>query len=165
MCRVCYTGGERDMRYNTKHKTNNGQYNIEKNKNGNIRLFWERLDAPHSFSTSEVPPKGPSVTDATFSPGPGNQNGHLASKRSRKRAIFSLLSDKHSAACAAAAPRLQLPLLAALRSLQEAASFLLHPPAPPPPPGPKNTEAAALVRIDPAQTEAGVCLSPHPLIE
>jgi hypothetical protein len=66
-----------------------GQYNIEKNKNGNIRLFWERLDAPHSFSTSEVPPKGPSVTDATFSPGPGNQNGHLASKRSRKRAIFS----------------------------------------------------------------------------
>ena len=47
------------------------------------------LDAPHSFSTSEVPPKGPSVTDATFSPGPGNQNGHLASKRPRKSAIFS----------------------------------------------------------------------------
>jgi hypothetical protein len=69
--------------------SSSGQYNIEKNKNGNIRLFWERLDAPHSFSTSEVPPKGPSVTDATFSPGPGNQNGHLASKRSRKRAIFS----------------------------------------------------------------------------
>jgi hypothetical protein len=74
-----------------------------KKKNGNILLFWERLDATHSFSTSEAPPGGSSVTVLTLSPFPGNQNGHLASKRPRKRAIFSLLSGKHSAACAAVA--------------------------------------------------------------
>jgi hypothetical protein len=138
-----------------------GQYNIEKNKNGNIRLFWERLDAPHSFSTSEAPPKGPSVTDATFSPCPGNQNGHLAStcKRSRKSAIFSLLSDKHSAACAAVAA-------AAARCAPQRTGSRLFPPPParPPPPGPKNTEAAAPVRIDPAQTKARVSRL-TPLIE
>jgi hypothetical protein len=33
-----------------------GPYNIEKHKNGNIRIFWERMDALHLFSTSGAPP-------------------------------------------------------------------------------------------------------------
>jgi hypothetical protein len=69
---------------------------LKKNKNGNIRLFWERPDAPHSVSTSEVPPKGPPVTGATFSPFPGNQNGHLASGSARHTPSMPACSAMHA---------------------------------------------------------------------